>query len=67
MKGTPNTSSDTHYLAIDLHMHYAIFGSVNIAQQVVLSPRRERIDDLGSWCRKNLQPGKVFSLRRSLL
>ena len=54
MKSIPNTSPETRYLAIDLHKHYAVFGGVNIGQQVILSPRRVEIDDLENWCRKNL-------------
>jgi transposase len=56
MENDPNTSPEVRFLAIDLHKHYAVFGGVNIAQQVVFSPRRVEIDALGSWCRKNLLP-----------
>ena len=56
MKSIPNTSPETRYLAIDLHKHYAVFGGVNIAQQIVLLPRRVEIDDLENWCCKNLLP-----------
>ena len=54
MKSIPNTSPARRYLAIDLHKHYAVFGGVNIAQQIVLLPRRVEIDDLENWCVKNL-------------
>jgi hypothetical protein len=56
MKSILNTSPETRYLAIDLHKHYSVFGGVNLAQQTVLSPRRVEIDDLESWCHKNLLP-----------
>ena len=48
-------SMEKRYVAIDIHKHYVMVGAMTQAQTWVLRPRRGRMTQLKSWCRRNLR------------
>jgi hypothetical protein len=44
------------FVGIDLHKHFVVVAAVDVAQQVLLKPRRIDLDDFPAWAEAHLGP-----------
>ena len=49
-------SEASRFVAFDVHTSYVLVAALDATLQVVLSPRRVRLDDLPEWARQGLRP-----------